>query len=252
MTIDLIPLGAGSALSRDYDNSNLLIRIVTGATTKHFLLDCGITAPKLWKRVHDTVKLDGLILTHTHADHAGGIEEIGYHYKFFFKSKLPLYTNHDVFDLLWSGRLRGGLAFGEKQPEDYFELHLGELPLECGTFFWHRMQHVSKDFPNYGFSCLIDGTLLWFSGDCVFTKEMFEETYWEHRYERAHPDVILHEVSFDSSTKQSHTYYGDLKALPQVWKERMLLYHYDDMREDVAADGFRGYVRAGDAIRLSR
>ena len=100
MPLEIIPLGAGSALSRDYDNSNFLLKVHAKGTVKHYLLDCGITAPKLWKRRYQSVKLDGVILTHTHADHAGGIEEVGYHYKFYFKEKLPLYTNNDVFELL--------------------------------------------------------------------------------------------------------------------------------------------------------
>ena len=72
--LSLLFLGTGSAFSKRYFQTNVLI--VKG--DDHLLVDCGTLCPFTLEKNYglQLSKIDNLLLTHPHADHIGGVEEL--------------------------------------------------------------------------------------------------------------------------------------------------------------------------------
>src|SRR5512145_990534 len=65
-------IGSGSAFSKRFFQTNVLI--VKGNT--HLLVDCGSRAPEaLYKLGRSVTEIENMLITHSHADHIGGLEE---------------------------------------------------------------------------------------------------------------------------------------------------------------------------------
>jgi ribonuclease BN (tRNA processing enzyme) len=72
--IELIMVGTGSGFSKKYYNNNALFNL----NGYRLLVDCGHTAHRSLNELglswnHD---IDGILITHIHADHVGGLEEV--------------------------------------------------------------------------------------------------------------------------------------------------------------------------------
>lgn len=66
---ELVFVGTGEALDPDLANTSLLIR-----GPRNLLLDCGYAVPHaLWAITHDPNLLDGVWISHAHADHCFGL-----------------------------------------------------------------------------------------------------------------------------------------------------------------------------------
>lgn len=64
-------LGSGS------EGNALLISASSGTTTTHLMLDCGFVTREVERRIArfdvDPSRLAGILVTHEHADHVGGV-----------------------------------------------------------------------------------------------------------------------------------------------------------------------------------
>ena len=66
-------IGAGSAFTKKFYQNNLLI--LKGGD--HLLVDCGTRAPEALARLGLSVtQVRNYLITHSHADHVGGLEEV--------------------------------------------------------------------------------------------------------------------------------------------------------------------------------
>jgi ribonuclease Z len=75
---ELVFIGTGEAFDPDLPNTSLLYR---GSST--LLLDCGYSVPAaFWREVRDPELLDGVYLSHRHADHSFGLPGLLYWMKF--------------------------------------------------------------------------------------------------------------------------------------------------------------------------
>ena len=72
--IEIIFLGVGEAFDEGLPNTSVLVRFKNGRSTINILLDCGATAPsQLWCETSSVDDLDGVWISHFHADHTFGL-----------------------------------------------------------------------------------------------------------------------------------------------------------------------------------
>lgn len=72
--LEVIFLGVGEAFDEDLSNTSILIRYKGADVPVTLLLECGFTAPPhFWKEEPDANGLDGIWISHFHADHCFGL-----------------------------------------------------------------------------------------------------------------------------------------------------------------------------------
>lgn len=72
--LEVIFLGVGEAFDEELPNTSILIRYGVGASPVTLLLDCGFTAPpQFWREEPEADALDGIWISHFHADHSLGL-----------------------------------------------------------------------------------------------------------------------------------------------------------------------------------
>lgn len=256
--LSLFFVGCGSAFSRTMNQNNLLV--VKG--DDHLLVDCGTKLPQA---LHDLLiepsQLQNFLITHTHADHIGGLEEVMMVNRYLTRTKPNIVINEEFEEILWGHSLRGGSA--------YSELREGQ-PLGFADF-WnvvrpHRVEGLeretwetrlgtidikmprTKHFPDNAhswrdsfWSCgvILDERVL-FTSDTRFDPELLLEFDARYNFE-----IIFHDCQF--FTGGVHASLDELAALPDALKRKIVLMHYADnwsqYAEQVAAAGFHSFAK---------
>lgn len=222
MKLQLQMLGTGSAFAKTYYNNNALI------FDKNFtlLLDCGVTAPIALHHLGRSFEsVDAVLITHIHADHVGGLEELAFKLKMMYNRKLPLYIAETLVTPLWENTLRGGL-FQEGYItclEDIFDVH----PLKTGVAvdispgiraeLIHTQHIPGKDSYSIYFN-----ERIFYSADMIFTPELLAQLINERGCE-----VILHECQLEGRG-EVHTTLQELLSLPEHIQQQIYLMHYGD------------------------
>lgn len=251
-------VGVGSAFSKKHFQNNLLI--VKGED--HLLVDCGITCPSaLYHYGSNITNIRNILITHSHADHIGGLEEAGLMGRYVTKQRPRMFITKQYKKILWNQSLRGGNSYGEMNKgrflgfDDYFELvepkQIQKKPrilweTNCGSINIKifRTKHIpdcvgswKKAF--YSVGVLIDDKIL-FPADTQFDKELID---W---MTSTYPiQYIFHDCQF--YTGGVHASYDELKTLPEDIRKKIYLCHYGDNFESFAPeqDGFAGFAREG-------
>src|SRR5918998_2468850 len=124
----LIFLGSGSAFTVGDGNfqSNMLLVNEQG---NKLLIDCGSDIRfSLYAAGFSHLDITDIYISHLHADHAGGLEYIGFSTKFDPRCQKPnLYLNKELVNELWHGTLSGGMSSIEGKIADintYFKVRL--------------------------------------------------------------------------------------------------------------------------------
>lgn len=222
MAMSLIPLGVGDAFTARHHTSCVAV----GAEGRWLLVDCphpirrvlregsaGLDAPL------DVPRIDAFVVTHLHADHASGLEGVGFYSRYVLGTR-PLVAAHPlVAARLWE-RLAPGMDEndrGERQAlSDYFDVvHLDEArPLRIGPFeiACRRTRH---HVPTFALRISAGGRTLGLSSDTPFDPALIE---W-----LAPADLVVHETG-----DGIHTSYGSLSALSPALRAKMRLIHFAD------------------------
>ena len=72
--IEVTFLGVGEAFDENLPNTSLLVRVHRETSSATLLLDCGFTVPpQFWRHMPEVDLLDGIWISHFHADHCFGL-----------------------------------------------------------------------------------------------------------------------------------------------------------------------------------
>ena len=231
--MEIIPLGVGSAFARTLENTNFLIKTGDGVP---FLLDCGHTATRSMERLGFDMKgIDNILLSHLHADHISGLEEMGFTGLFIWGRKINLHAPKPLLEFLWPKSLDGGMGqrlksrsggFYEARLETYFTVNaLGarkKFSIGCVEITPFSTPHIPGR-PSFGYA--MHDTLT--GGRAMFTCDsMLSMKNLRNHGQSA--DVIFHDCQLDGSAEGIHTVLGDLLTVPDDYKKKILLVHYGD------------------------
>jgi ribonuclease BN (tRNA processing enzyme) len=244
----VLVLGVGDAFSALHYSSCLALEH-EGAW---LLIDCPHPIRKILRESSGTAglpvdvgDLSAVVVTHLHADHASGLEGLGYFAFFVTGRRLPLLMHPDGARRLWDGHLAAGmeqLLPGVDQPakqmglEDYFEprdldptraVEVGPFKIECRSTIHH--------IPTTALRIEAGGARLGYSADTAFDPSLID---W-----LAEADLVIHETNYGI-----HTPYARLAELPADLRARMRLIHYPDDFDQEAS--LIQPLREGDLLEL--
>lgn len=230
MSLRALPLGVGDAFSnRSYSSA---VAVETGG--RWLLFDCPHPIRKMMREASlaaaldpplDIGSLDGVILSHLHADHGSGLEGLAYFARFLLGKKATLLIHPDVLADLWDGHLRAGMQNLKLTPHgdpiqlalaDYFDIKLLDFkePVEVGPFRVEARPTVHH-IPTTAVRIHGGGRTLGLSADTYFDQPLID---W-----LAESDLFFHETNHGI-----HTPYEMLAALPEEIRKKMRLIHYPD------------------------
>ena len=214
--MEIVFLGTGNAFARQYFNTNLLIEFAN----TNLLIDCGATCPtsieSLGIEIH---QIENIFISHLHADHIGGLEELAIKHKYIYHKKPNLYVPKRLENDLWNNSLRGGLEFtvdGKVGIEYYFKVHSVESTFTIANKIFEIIPtlHI-PGMPSYGI--FFDG--IFYTNDMVFQRSLLEKMLEKSQ-------MVIHDCSF--TPNPVHAYYKELLELPPKIREKLFLIHYGD------------------------
>lgn len=226
LSIQLQMLGTGSAFARRYFNNNALLY------DEEFtlLIDCGVTAPIALDRLNISFDdIDAVLITHIHADHVGGLEELAFTMKFKYKRKMILYIADTLINILWEHTLKGGLyQEGEITAlEDIFIIR----PLSPGQAQFISDQITIEILPTEHIPSKMSYSLylnehIFYSADMKFNPSLLH--YLVHKRSC---NVILHDCQL-TGPGEVHTTLQELLTLPEDIQKIISLMHYGDAKDE--------------------
>ncbi len=245
--LELFFIGVGSAFTKRQYQTNLLI--IKG--DDHLLIDCGTKCPQAFHELGLPIsEVKNLLITHSHADHVGGLEEVLLMGRYAIGQKPKIVISELLQHLLWDMSLRGGAGYNEGYNEqdavatlsfnDYFEIirpvMLSGFPRETFgakvgniDFKIMRTKHIpdsSLDWLSSFWSCgvIIDDRIM-FTGDTRFDFDLID--YYERQYNF---DAIFHDCQFFNGGV--HASLEELNQFPLEYKSKTYLTHYGDNWEN--------------------
>ncbi|SMG14004.1 MBL fold metallo-hydrolase [Paenibacillus aquistagni] len=224
MSIQIQMLGTGSAFAKRYYNNNAMI-----STSKQtFLIDCGITAPLAIHQIEQSFNdFEGVLVTHLHADHIGGLEEYAFQMKFLHQRRPKLFIANTLLEPLWEHSLKAGMT----QPgidciEDVFEV-IPIIPAQAHEITpelkveWMETPHIPG---KQSYSLLINDTFF-YSADIRFQPDLLQSLVEQGVH------TIWHDCQLEGEG-EVHATIKELLTLPPSIQSKILLMHYGDTRPE--------------------
>jgi glyoxylase-like metal-dependent hydrolase (beta-lactamase superfamily II) len=228
-----------------------------GGGTARLLIDCGSDARRALAALGLSQRdVEAVFISHLHGDHVGGLEWLGFTTYFDPEARRPrLFVPESLVTPLWDNCLRAPmevLDHGLGHLEDFFDvIPLGpDRPLTWRglTLDLAPTEHLRANdgLTMTSFGLRIPGPTrkAYFTSDSRFDPETLGAHY-------AWADVIFQDCETAGRVSGAHTHYRDLLTLPAEVRGRMWLYHYHGgPKPDCRADGFLGWVEAGQCFHL--
>lgn len=255
--LSLFFLGTGNAFTKTAFQTNLLI--IKGQD--HLLVDCGTLCSYAFENMYNgrITDVKNLLLTHPHADHIGGVEELALAGKYINKRLVNLVITDEFKKCLWEESLKGGIQYSEegkmtfddyfnqikpvriqKKPFEMFETNVGSINIKL-----FRTRHVttrknSLKHSQISYGLIIDDRIL-FTADTQFNPEQLK--FLLDKYKNI--EVIFHDCDVMGYSRGVHAAYDELVTLPKEIKEKMILSHYSEAVStiDALVDGFGGLAK---------
>lgn len=250
----LLFLGVSSAfeVGKGKFHSNMLLESETG---QKMLIDCGSDARhSLHEQGYTYNDIDAVYISHLHADHAGGLEWLGFCKYFYEQQKPKLYVSSDQINSLWENNLSAGMSTLEHQEVNlstFFNVQsITDLAFdwEQYTFKLIKTHHVSNNgklVPSYGLLITTGRQKIFITSDTRFDPDYLDSFYKE-------ADVIFQDCETHSKPSGQHAHYDELKTLDNNIKNKMWLYHYTDKHlPNPIKDGFNGFVGFGQCFHFN-
>lgn len=251
-------VGVGSAFSKEHYQTNLLI--IKGED--HIMIDCGTKSPQaLFELGLSITDIRNFLITHSHADHIGGLEEAMLLGRYMKRMKPNIIINHIYQHLLWDMSLRGGSAYNEEHegadltfgdmwnivrpnwleyyPRETLEAQAGSINVKM-----FRTKHIPDNPASWQssfWSCgvIIDDRIM-FTSDTRFDRDLIERFSQKFNIE-----YIFHDCQF--FTGGVHASLDELNELKPEDKKKMILTHYGDnwrnFEKKVKEYGFHSLAR---------
>jgi L-ascorbate metabolism protein UlaG (beta-lactamase superfamily) len=255
--LSLYFVGTGSAFAKTLNQNNLLI--VKGSD--HLLVDCGT---KCSQAFHDVglpiTSIRNFLITHSHADHIGSLEEVMLSNRYVVGSKPSMVINQAYQEILWEQSLRGGSAPSEARclafedlwdiirprklkgyPRETWEADVGGINVKMP-----RTKHVpdsAKSWRDSHWSCgvIIDNRIL-YTSDTRMDLDLLESFDALFQF-----DCIFHDCQL--FTGGVHASLQELSELPARLRSRIVLMHYGDnwqkFRQQALHAGFHSWAKEG-------
>lgn len=279
-------LGSGGALGDKFD-TNFLIE--TDQMNRKIAFDCGRTWPEAMRSAGEKWEdVMFVFVSHTHADHVGGLEFLGF--SSYFKKGFPFGNNKptlvgtwEIINDLWEKTLKGGMESLQGQVntlETFFNLGIlppnGRFIIDNVLFSIVQTVHVVDNRrikPSTGLMIELrkerecydhDRPLFMTSTHSNFLNwnnveiekrvfitgdTQFAPNQIRGFYEIA--DCIIQDCELAKYPASVHAQYHELCTLPEDIKKKMWLVHYDgDLPSDWEERGFLGFLKEGQVIEV--
>lgn len=255
--LTLFFLGTGNAFTKTAFQTNLLI--IKGQD--HLLVDCGTLCSYAFENMYNgrITDIKNLLLTHPHADHIGGVEELALEGKYITKRLVNLVITDEFKKCLWEESLKGGIQYSEegvmtfddyfnqikpvriqKKPFEMFETNVGSINVKLfrTRHVTTRKKSLKKSQISYGL--IIDDRIL-FTADTQFNPSQLQ--FLLDKYKKI--EVIFHDCDVMGYSRGVHAAYDELVTLPKEIKEKTFLSHYSEAVStiDALVDGFAGLAK---------
>jgi ribonuclease BN (tRNA processing enzyme) len=256
--LELFFIGVGSAFTKRNYQTNLLI--IKGKD--HLLIDCGTKCSQAFYDLGIPItSVENFLITHSHADHIGGLEEVALMGKYMTLKKPNMIISETYQHILWDMSLRGGQAYNEENAGDILSfpdfwnvmrpVWLGNYPretfhVELGgiDIIMMRTKHIpdsSHDWQSSFWSCgLVIDKRVMFTSDTRFDRDLIENYNSQFKLE-----AIFHDCQFFNGGV--HASIDEINEFSSEIKKKMYLTHYGDnweqFEEKIASYGFAGLAR---------
>jgi len=245
--------GVGSAFAKKNAQTSLII----AKEGKTILVDCGTTIPTALAAAGvSPFDINYFHMTHSHADHVGGLEEVMLMHRYVAKKKPALIITPQYYDILWDKTLRGGAAHNEagilkfgdlvdpisphwvkSRPREMFHINVEGIDLVI-----FRTIHIPGGVDNWeeafwSTGLLIDNKVL-FTADTRFDPLLFEDMKFDPETMWCFHDCQLF------SPGMVHASLEELQTLEPEVKKRIYLTHYGDTFDQFnVEDEFAGFAK---------
>lgn len=200
---------------------------VTG-NEANFLIDCGASSVIAMKKNGISMNdIQGVFITHFHADHFGGIPFFMLEPQFFSKRAAPFFIAGPPGLKNWYTRAMETAFPGSTRTKQHFDLKLCELEVETPraisnvTVTPFLVRHGQPDGPFFALRLSVEGRIVCYTGD----------TEWIDALTPAarNADLLIAEAYFREESVPLHLDLSTLeKHLPSIGAKRTILTHMSD------------------------
>lgn len=260
-SVSLYPLGVGDA----FTTRHFFVNCMLDVDGRELFLDCPGYLPKMLRHNAENGEVPieieryrELFITHMHADHVGGIEELAYLQEYRTLDPPRLYGPEWLLQDIWS-HLRPAMERSVRGDERLASLDWFYEPVVLGNphdfgDFSVSYRYASHVPPTLAFQFDFGNFKLGYAPDTAFDPELLA---WLDEC-----DVIVHDVWFGDvevlggDIRNLHAPIADLLTMPEAFQRKTLLCHYADSAyaEDPAAPaediGHYRLLRQGTLYRL--